>query len=188
MLDRCTNPSHISFHRYGGQGIAICETWQGRWGFHNFCNDMGDKPTPEHTLDRYPNRTGEYRQSNCRWATLSEQQRNKDSTTLHEHNGALKTLNQIAADAGIPPRTIYWRVQQGQSIEAALRPSTYRQTLAYQGETLTIADWSKRLGLPVNTIQKRLSSEEWTAEEVLAVPYRQHLSTWRKQQLSSPDR
>jgi len=58
--------------------IRICDRWlevQGR-GFINFCTDMGTKPTPKHTLDRYPNPFGDYEPSNCRWATWAQQHNN----------------------------------------------------------------------------------------------------------------
>jgi hypothetical protein len=181
MVRRCSNPRYSSAHRYVGRGITVCDDWKGRWGFHNFCNDMGEKPTPAHTLDRWPDRNGNYEPSNCRWETLPEQQRNKDSVSLYSTPDGHRTLGQIADKAGIRPRTVYWRKRKGQSLEEATRPAKYRQLLDHDGLTLSIADWSERTGLPVNTIYKRLHSPEWGAEEVLAVPYRQHLSTWRRE-------
>jgi hypothetical protein len=73
MLDRCTLPTHISYPYYGGRGITVCERWR---SFANFLADMGPKPTSKHTLDRI-NGNGNYEPSNCRWATWSEQNRNR---------------------------------------------------------------------------------------------------------------
>jgi hypothetical protein len=76
MTVRCTNPKAKEFSRYGGAGIKICK----RWGsFKNFLADMGPRPIGK-TLDRYPNPYGDYKPSNCRWATLSEQQHNRRTT------------------------------------------------------------------------------------------------------------
>lgn len=50
----------------------MCERWLGEHGFENFLADMGDRPSPQHSLDRVdPN--GNYEPSNCRWATAAEQ-------------------------------------------------------------------------------------------------------------------
>lgn len=72
MKKRCTMKKHISYKDYGGRGITFCERWK---EFIPFLQDMGERPEG-HTLDRI-DVNGNYEPSNCRWATLSEQQKNK---------------------------------------------------------------------------------------------------------------
>ena len=74
MKTRCNNPNATSYKYYGGRGIKVCKRWLD--SFENFYADMGDKPTPHHTLDRISN-DGNYCKSNCRWATMKEQAANK---------------------------------------------------------------------------------------------------------------
>lgn len=74
MKDRSLNVNHVSYRHYGGRGITICNRWIN--SFANFYSDMGDKPTIKHTLDRI-NVNGNYEPSNCRWATRSQQMRNR---------------------------------------------------------------------------------------------------------------
>lgn len=69
MIARCTNPRNDSYIDYGGRGIKVCEHWR---SFANFLADMGERP-PGLTLDRFPNRDGNYEPGNCRWATPKEQ-------------------------------------------------------------------------------------------------------------------
>jgi hypothetical protein len=74
MINRCYQPSSERFSRYGGRGIVVCDRWH--HSFENFLADMGRKPSPKHSIDRIDN-DGNYEPGNCRWATASEQQRNK---------------------------------------------------------------------------------------------------------------
>jgi len=70
---RCSNPNHPSFSHYGARGIVMCERW--RASFEAFLEDMGAVPDGLE-LDRIDN-DGNYEHGNCRWATRSEQCRNK---------------------------------------------------------------------------------------------------------------
>lgn len=73
MRTRCNNPRTDHFKYWGGRGITICKRWD---KFENFLEDMGLRPTPKHTLDRR-NNEGNYCKSNCRWATVTEQNNNQ---------------------------------------------------------------------------------------------------------------
>lgn len=72
MRGRCLNPNNVRWAAYGGRGIKICKRWN---KFENFLADMGEAPLGL-TLDRI-NVDGDYKPSNCRWATWLEQARNK---------------------------------------------------------------------------------------------------------------
>lgn len=80
MKARCTNPNSQKFPIYGGRGIKVCARWivgEGKLHpFDCFVADMGERPTPSHSIDRI-NVDGDYEPENCRWATPSEQARNK---------------------------------------------------------------------------------------------------------------
>lgn len=56
------------------RGVSVCERWK---QFENFLADMGPKPSLDYTLDRYPNKAGDYEPGNCRWATMKEQNGNR---------------------------------------------------------------------------------------------------------------
>lgn len=82
MKERCTNPNYKQYGDYGGRGIDICESWME--SFANFYNDMGDRPSDKHTLERVDNDLG-YGPDNCIWATRESQNKNKRVYKNNKH-------------------------------------------------------------------------------------------------------
>lgn len=73
MLSRCRDKNKACWKDYGGRGITVCDRW---YEFANFLADMGECP-PGLSLDRFPDRDGNYEPGNCRWATKKEQANNR---------------------------------------------------------------------------------------------------------------
>lgn len=90
MKYRCINTKNPSYHKYGGRGIMCCDRWLN--SFEAFIEDMGMRPTMQHSLDRI-NNEGNYEPANCRWATLEEQANNKrDTLFFTDKKGVTKCL------------------------------------------------------------------------------------------------
>jgi hypothetical protein len=73
IFNRTSKPNYKGYHRYGGRGIEMCSRWKN--SFTDFLNDVGERPTKKHSLDRIDN-DGNYEPSNIRWATQKEQMNN----------------------------------------------------------------------------------------------------------------
>ncbi len=110
MIDRCHNPDNSRHADYGGRGITVCIEW--RESFDRFCNDVGEQPSPQHTIDRFPDSNGNYEPGNVRWATSKQQNRNRRSVKKYELCGQLRTLPEWAELAGMPFARVSSRVRQ----------------------------------------------------------------------------
>ena len=117
MKARCQNPKNLAYPDYGGRGIAVCERWR---KFENFLADMGQRPTPAHSLERIDN-DGNYEPSNCRWATRKEQAVNTRGNRPITFRGRTLCMSQWDKLLGFSRATVHQRINKlGWSIEKTL--------------------------------------------------------------------
>ncbi len=107
MKQRCENPKHKSFNDYGGRGIRVCQRW--RDSFAAFLEDMGNRPSPRHNIDRIDN-NGDYEPGNCQWVLRRVNNRNRRVNHLLTFNGRTQTMTDWAAELGISLQTLAWRL------------------------------------------------------------------------------
>jgi hypothetical protein len=93
MIRRCTDSSVDSYIYYGGRGITVCDRWMN--SFEAFYEDMGPRPSPDHSLDRKENDKGYYK-DNCRWSTIVEQANNRRNNVFHDYKDQQLSLQQLA--------------------------------------------------------------------------------------------
>ena len=98
MKERCYSANSQAFHNYGGRGIRVCSRWL--HSFESFCSDMGERPTPKHSIDRIDN-NGDYEPSNCRWADLPTQINNSRIVRKVKAAGEELSLSQWARRLGV---------------------------------------------------------------------------------------
>lgn len=116
--DRCTNPKKINWHRYGGRGVIMCEEWME--SFEAFLNHVGLRPSPKHSLDRYPNNNGNYEPGNVRWATREQQGNNTSSTRVLVVRGQAMSVTEASKKFGKHRKFISRRLDKGCTPEVAV--------------------------------------------------------------------
>jgi len=96
----------------------MCSEWFN--SFETFLADMGERP-PGTTLDRYPDKEGNYEPSNCRWGTPKQQSNNKTNNKLITFQGKTQTLQEWSDEIGINKTTLWRRIYKyGWTIAEAL--------------------------------------------------------------------
>lgn len=118
MKARCNSPSR-NVGTYKNLGITVCAEWVN--SYEKFYEDMGDRPSSKHSLDRIDNSKG-YSRENCRWATQKTQCSNRgDFNKVFAHNGEEMHLKAWAEKLGIKYTTLYQRIYRtGMSFEQAI--------------------------------------------------------------------
>jgi len=165
MWSRCTNPIVDRYPLYGGRGIKVCERWQ---NFENFYEDMGNKPSPKHSIGRIDN-DGNYEPSNCRWESRGEQANNTSTNVFIEWNGQKKTYSQWATDTGIAYATIVQRHRAGMPPEKILDASEdglQKKTIVVNGKKLMTTAWMKEAGIPISSFYY-FSRQGLTPEQIV---------------------
>lgn len=122
MKNRCLNKKSTNYHRYGGRKdnpIKICNHWYK--SFRNFYDDMGNPPTPNHSIDRI-NNDGHYScghctecrrnkwPANCRWATHIDQANNRTVSRFVNLKGRTVPLAQLARECKIDRTVLRTRI------------------------------------------------------------------------------
>lgn len=120
MLQRCNNSKHPSYLRYGARGIKVCVEWE---NFQQFYNDMGDIPSPEHSIDRVDN-NGNYCLENCRWATTKQQNRNRGNyNVLITYMGQTKCVAEWAEFFCVNASTLATKIKRGATLHEIFNPT-----------------------------------------------------------------
>ena len=153
-IHRCEDSSRVEYPRYGGRGIKVCDEW--RRDFAAFLAHLGSRPTKDHSLDRI-DYDGHYEPGNVRWATWTEQQRNRCDNRRITAFGKTLCLQEWALETGLKRETIARRLNVGESPEKALRQETFKAaTFEYRGEWMTLTALAELTGIPSNSLMRRI--------------------------------
>ena len=143
---RCYNPKSKSYPDYGARGITMSDEWKD--SFEAFYQDMGPRPSLNHSIEREKNDQG-YSKDNCKWATREEQNNNTRTNVFYEINGERLTVAQIAKKYNKPYNSLIIRLQTMSVKEALNKPLKKSKLLlfTYNNKTQNLAQWCRELYL-----------------------------------------
>ena len=123
MKRRCNDTKGKDFHNYGGRGITYCDEWERFEPFYEWAMSNGYRDNL--TIDRINNDKG-YSPENCRWATISEQARNRRTCHILTYKGVSKTIREWEEILGMKKGTLenrivslHWSIEK--AIETPIR-------------------------------------------------------------------
>lgn len=97
-----------------------------RWSdFSCFWEDMKNGYAEHLTLDRIDTKRG-YSKDNCRWATVSQQMRNRKDNIFLPYDGEMLCVSDFAEKVGMRRALLYQRIQRGVPFEELTKPSRKR--------------------------------------------------------------
>jgi hypothetical protein len=118
---RCTNPNCRTYSDYGGRGVEF--KFPSVRSFTEWVLDnIGPRPTPFHSIDRIDNNR-HYEPGNLRWATRSEQARNKRVYKRTKNGERIKNLKELRPDLSY--ETIRLWIVQGATDDEILNRNKY---------------------------------------------------------------
>lgn len=119
MIQRCENAKNTNYKYYGAKGIEVCDEWHefekfDKWAMKNgYQNGL--------SIDRI-NPRGNYKPTNCRWATREQQDNNRTDTLFDVIDGEKMSLKQISKKYEVPYSRITFRYKKGFRGEELLIP------------------------------------------------------------------
>lgn len=149
---------------YGGRGVKVAPEWE---DFEVFLRDVGPRPSLEHSLDRFPDNDGDYVPGNVRWATTSQQARNRRTNVIIEYRDEKRTLVEWAEVLGLNLVMLRNRYRDGWTPERIFETPHRSVMLTFRGKTESLVYWSKKLKIDRTTILWRLR-HGWPVEETLS--------------------
>jgi hypothetical protein len=122
MRDRCKNPKNKCYSTYGAIGITVCQRWND--SFEAFYADMGQRPSPRHTLERKDSKI-HYCPENCSWELPIVQGNNTSRNRRFDWRGNNLTLAQICRSEGKSYAAVQYHLnKRKRSIEDSIQRSS----------------------------------------------------------------
>lgn len=164
---RCFCPTSHGYENYGARGITMHPQW--RDDFWEFVSAVGERPSPQHTIDRFPDNNGNYEPGNVRWATRSQQMENTRFNRMISANGKTQTAEAWAKETGIPKSTIFNRILRGWTDDRIVNNPRQKQSSDNSFFPVGGRSLCTSMGINYFTVASRMRRGK-SFEEALVIP------------------
>ena len=129
IKQRCYNPGHTHYHRYGGRGIIMCDEWKNNFStFYYWAIDNGYAENL--SIDRISN-DGNYEPTNCQWVTIAENCKKQSTNKFITYNGKTQIMADWAREFSMHQSVFFTRLKKGFTMEeiSKMPPSKSKNVL-----------------------------------------------------------
>lgn len=159
---RCNNPNDKRYKWYGAKGVKVYKDWLdiklGFFKFYTWAMQNGYKEGL--SIDRI-NSDGNYEPINCRWATMKEQQNNKDTNILVTIGNKTQAIAEWAIEYNLKYDSIMSRYRKGitgmELVEPKLNKSFRNKMIEINGILHKSEEWCVITGIKIKTFENRYS-------------------------------
>jgi hypothetical protein len=128
MIQRCENPNHIAYERYGKVGIKVCDGWHNPKVFIDWA--IANGYSEDLTLDRKDNTLG-YFPDNCRFLSREGQANNRMNNKMVKFNNEDFSAFKWSRKLGISRNAVLYRSNRNLPLDSnIIRKDAYKVDIA----------------------------------------------------------
>lgn len=160
MIRRCSVPNSCGYSNYWWRWISVCKERKWLDWLEVFIKDMWERPK-DYSLDRIDTNWN-YCKENCRWATATQQNRNRRNNLLYKWKTYAYRADKINA-----PRVTFYKQAKVKWIEKTIEyfKNWWFISTLYEWKTLT--EHSLDLWIPYTTVSCQKYRKKWTTEQTI---------------------
>ena len=166
IKQECYNYDNHSYHNYGAKGIGVCKRWL--HSFNDFKNDMGERPSKKHVIDRI-DETKDFTPNNCRWVTREEQQKYRKENSKYVFKGKKRTLQEISKITNLSIKSLWYGLNRGYKM-SEIPHKLSKKLFLYKNKKRTLKEISDMVGINYVTLRVRIYKYKLSLEQALNLP------------------
>lgn len=176
MKTRCYNPKATQFKNYGGKGVVVCEEWKNSFNsFKDWMLANGWVKGMQIDKDIKAKALGIegliYSPEMCSMVTPKQNCNEKTDNWKIEYKGVIYTATVLAEMFNINLWLLRSRLERGWDLEDALTDLRKDAiVLTHNGQTKTVAEWAKSIGISPKGLRKRLVKYDWDTSKAISQP------------------
>lgn len=192
IVGACEDPRNIKYEKFGAKGARVCDEWKNDFkAFEKWSMEHGYEAGA--FLLRYDVLQG-FNPWNCKWTHTQDKGQGRKGSKMITAGNETHSISEWSRKTGTNRSTIDKRLKSGYSQDEAVSPEKKRpgrkgsKMITANGETHSLAEWSRITGLHRSSIEERLLRGATPEEAVDPIRKPKGGSTSKKAKKSAKDK